>query len=78
MWVEFVKPDRRRVRPNPEGIVTSVIDYKAGTVANVPREYGERLVAEGKARATVSPAKKDTDDGATAASKPRDGSAGKP
>lgn len=78
MWVKFLKDDRRRIRPKPSGIVTSVVDYRAGMVENVPKDYGQRLVDEGKAEATVSPAKKDTDDGATAASKPRDGSAGKP
>lgn len=78
MWVKFDKADRRRIRRVEGGIVTGVIDYKPGMVANVPREYGERLVSEGKAKATVSPARKDSDNGATSAAKPGDGSAGKP
>jgi hypothetical protein len=57
MWVKFLKSDRRRVRPVEGGVVTSVIDYRPGMVENVPREYGERLVREGKAEATVSPRK---------------------
>lgn len=57
MWVKFLKADRHRVRPVVGGVVTSVIDYRPGMVANVPKEYGERLVAEGKAEPTVSPRK---------------------
>jgi hypothetical protein len=64
MWVKFLKADRHRIRPVESGVVTSVIDYKPGMVANVPKEYGERLVAEGKAEPTVSPRKAD---GATSA-----------
>jgi len=78
VWVHFLKDDRRRVRPVAGGVVTSTINYRKGMVENVPREYGERLVEEGKAEATVSPAKKDSDHGATSTSKPGDGSAGKP
>lgn len=58
MWVRFLQADKRRIRPKAGGIVTSTIDYRAGMVENVPREYGERLVEEGKAEATVSPAAK--------------------
>ena len=57
MWIRFLKADRHRIRPVPSGVVTSVIDYRPGMVANVPKEYGERLVAEGKAESTVSPRK---------------------
>lgn len=59
MWVKFLKKDRRRIRPVEGGIVSSVVDYKPGMVENVPKEYGERLVAEGKAEPTVSPRKAD-------------------
>jgi|GEM_PF-4451967 len=55
MWVRFLKDDVRSVQPKPQGIVTSRIKYKAGMVENVPKEYGQRLVSEGKAEATVSP-----------------------
>lgn len=76
MWVKFLQDDKRRIRPKPGGVVTSTIDYRAGMVENVPREYGERLVEEGKAEATVSPAaKKDSTDGKASAPKPGDGSA---
>jgi hypothetical protein len=61
MWVRFLKADRRRIRPVVGGVVTSVIHYKPGMVENVPREYGERLVAEGKAETTVSPRKSNDD-----------------
>lgn len=77
MWIKFLADDRRRIRPKAGGIVTSTIDYRKGMVENVPREYGERLVSEGKAEETVSPAKGKTD-GPTATPKPGAGSAGKP
>ncbi len=64
MWVKFLQADRRQIRPKAEGIVTSTIRYKAGMVENVPREYGERLVSEGKAEETVSPALKGRTDAA--------------
>lgn len=57
MWVRFKSADRRRIRPVEGGVVTSVIHYTPGMVENVPKEYGERLVAEGKAEPTVSPRK---------------------
>jgi hypothetical protein len=57
VWIRFLKADRHRIRPVEGGVVSSVVAYKPGTVANVPREYGERLVAEGKAATTVSPRK---------------------
>lgn len=78
MWVRFLKDDKRRIRPVAGGVVTSTIDYRAGMIENVPKEYGLRLVEEGKAEATVSPVKKDSDDAATSTAKPGDGSAGKP
>lgn len=65
MWVKIIKADRHRIRPVVGGVVTSVIDYKPGMVENVPKEYGERLVAEGKAEPTVSPRK--ANDGPTPA-----------
>lgn len=55
MWLRFLTDDTRSIRPKPGGIVTSRIKYKAGMVENVPKEYGQRLVSEGKAEATVSP-----------------------
>jgi hypothetical protein len=61
VWVKIIKADRHRIRPVVGGVVTSVIDYKPGMVANVPKEYGERLVAEGKAEPTVSPRKSNDD-----------------
>lgn len=79
MWVRFKEDAVRRIRPVAGGVVTSTVHYRKDAVENVPREYGERLVEEGKAEATVSPAaKKDSDHGATSTSKPGDGSAGKP
>jgi hypothetical protein len=57
MWIRLLKADRHRIRPVEGGVVTSVVNYKPGMVANVPKEYGERLVAEGKAESTVSPRK---------------------
>lgn len=57
MWIRFTSDDTRSVRPKAGGIVTSRIKYKAGMVENVPKEYGSRLVSEGKAEATVSPAR---------------------
>lgn len=59
MWIRFLKNDRHRIRPVEGGVVSSVISYRAGMVANVPREYGERLVREGKAEATVNPKSKE-------------------
>lgn len=70
MWVHFLEDDDRRVKRKPAGITTGVIRYKAGMVENVPRGYGEALIAEGKAEATESPARKDTDDGATSTAGP--------
>ena len=55
MWLRFLQDDTRSVKPKTHGIVTSRIKYKAGMVENVPKEYGQRLVREGKAEATVSP-----------------------
>lgn len=55
MWIKFTADDRRRVRPKPQGIVTSVIDYRAGMVENVPRGYGEDAIARGVAEATEAP-----------------------
>lgn len=78
MWVRFLKDDVHRIRPKVGGVVTSTKHYRAGMVENVPKDYGERLVEEGKAEATVSPAKKDSDHGATSTAKPGDGSARKP
>ncbi len=77
MWIEFLANDKRRIRPVAGGVVTSTVDYRKGMVENVPRSYGERLVEEGKAEATVSPAQKEKTDGATPTAKPGDGSAGK-
>lgn len=76
MWVRFIQDDRRRIRPKPEGIVTSTIDYRKGMVENVPREYGERLVSEGKAEETVSPVQKGKTDAKAPTAKPGDGPAG--
>lgn len=77
MWIKFTADDTRSIRPKADGIVTSRIKYKKGMVENVPREYGERLVSEGKAEETVSPAKGKTD-GPTSTPKLGAGSAGKP
>lgn len=55
MWIRFKADDTRSVQPKASGIVTSRIKYKAGMVENVPKDYGQRLVREGKAEATVSP-----------------------
>lgn len=76
MWIKFLTDDRRRIRPKPNGIVTSTIDYRKGMVENVPREYGERLVSEGKAEETVSPALKGKTDAKAATPKSGDGPAG--
>jgi hypothetical protein len=54
-WIRFLKDDRRRVRPKPTGIVTSVIDYRAGMVENVPKTYAEDAIARGVAEATDAP-----------------------
>lgn len=78
MWVKFSEDTVRRIRPVEGGIVTSTVHYRKGAVENVPKEYGLRLVEEGKAEATVSPVKKDSDDAATSTAKPGDGSARKP
>lgn len=78
MWVRFKEDTVRRIRPVAGGVVTSTVHYRKGAVENVPKEYGERLVEEGKAEATVSPAQKEKTDGATPTAKPGDGSAGKP
>lgn len=65
MWVRFLKADVHRIRPVAGGVVTSTKHYKPGMVENVPKDYGQRLVDEGKAEATVSPvAKKESDDAA--------------
>ena len=55
MWIKLLQDDTRSIRPKLQGIVTSRIKYKAGMVENVPKDYGQRLVREGKAEATVSP-----------------------
>lgn len=73
MWIRFKEDDTRRVKPKADGITTSTIHYKAGMVENVPREYGERLVAEGKAEATVSPVEKEKTDAKAKTPKSGDG-----
>lgn len=78
MWILFKADDTRRVKPKADGITTSTIHYKAGMVENVPREYGERLVAQGKAEATVSPAEKGKTDAETPTAKPGNGRTSKP
>ena len=75
MWVKFLKNDRRRVRPVPTGIVTSVIDYKRGMVENVPRAYGEDAIARGVAEATETPAREGTAHASTAPSGSSDSAA---
>ena len=74
MWLKFKTDTIRRVRPKASGIVTSTIRYKEGMIENVPKDYGERLVAEGKAVATVSPVQKEKTD-ADQRPSPADGSA---
>lgn len=76
MWIKLTQDDTRRIQPKQRGIVTSTIKYKAGMVENVPREYGLRLVAEGKAVETVSP-REDKPDATTQDAKPGNGPAGK-
>lgn len=78
MWIRFKTDTIRRVRPKASGIVTSTIRYKEGMIENVPKDYGERLVAEGKAVATVSPVQKEKTDAATPTAKQGDGPTGKP
>lgn len=55
MWIEFLEDDDRRVRRVKGGITTGVVRYKRGMVENVPRVYGEAVIAAGKAKATTSP-----------------------
>ena len=76
MWIKLLEDTVRRVRPKPDGIVTSTIHYRKGMVENVPREHGERLVSEGKAEETVSPALKGKTDAKAATPKSNDGPAG--
>lgn len=55
MWIKFEQADDRRVQRVKGGITTGVVRYKPGMVENVPRVYGEAMIAAGKAKATTSP-----------------------
>jgi hypothetical protein len=74
-WIKVLKAERRRIRPKPTGIVTSVIDYRPGMVVNVPRDYAEDAIARGVAEATDSPAREGSDNAATAPSGSSDSAA---
>lgn len=55
MWIQFEADDDRRIQRKAGGITTGVVKYKRGMVENVPRVYGEAMIAAGKAKAAKSP-----------------------